>query len=78
MIDFCPMEQISIDEGVTQMLDSLLNGRLVLLAGAGLSIPWPSSLPSAGELAQKAKQRYDAMHGATREPLSGDIESQAE
>ena len=72
------MEQIDFDDGLAEMLDSLLNGRLVLLAGAGLSMAAPSCLPSAAELAARAKQRYDAMYGEARPPLAQKIEEQAE
>lgn len=72
------MEKIDFDKGVADVLDSLLNDRLVLLAGAGLSMSSPSSLPSAAALATSAKQKYEAMYGNTRAPLAADVESQAE
>lgn len=70
------MTPIDQDAGVISALDSILGQRLVLLLGAGLSIP--SGIPSAWALAQKAKATYDAMFGASRAPLSTNIEKQAE
>jgi len=55
-----------------------LNDRLALLAGAGLSMAPPSCLPSAAAVAAAAKQKYDATYGATRDPLPGGVEEQAE
>ncbi len=72
------MQEISFDEGVAVMLNSLLNNRLALLAGAGLSMDAPSCLPSAFDLAAAAKQKYDATHGDTRPPLAMEVEEQAE
>lgn len=69
------MTSINQDAGVTSALDSILGRRLVVLLGAGLSIP--SGLPSAWTIAQQAKARYDAMFGTSRAPLSTDIEEQA-
>lgn len=72
------MQQIEFDLGIEKALDSLLTQRLTLLAGAGLSMAAPSSLPSAYTIAAEAKRRYDAMHGASRPPLPSAIEEQAE
>ena len=72
------MQQIDFDLGIEKALDSLLAQRLTLLAGAGLSMAAPSSLPSAYTIAAEAKRRYDAMHGASRPPLPTAIEEQAE
>jgi hypothetical protein len=72
------MQQIDFDLGIEKALDSLLTERLTLLAGAGLSMAAPSSLPSAYSIAVEAKRRYDAMHGASRAPLPLAIEEQAE
>jgi hypothetical protein len=72
------MQGIPFDEGVAAALDSLLNDRLALLAGAGLSMVPPSSLPSAAAVAAAAKQKYDGTYGATRDPLPGGLEEQAE
>ncbi|MFT3669543.1 MAG: hypothetical protein QM795_13415 [Pseudoxanthomonas sp.] len=72
------MEQIDFELGIEKALDSLIAERLTLLAGAGLSMAAPSSLPSAHAIAVEAKRRYDAMHGAGRAPLPLAIEDQAE
>jgi hypothetical protein len=72
------MNEIDIQSGVAKALDALFADRLVLLCGAGLSMAAPSSLPSAAELAQKAKQKYDATFGADRAPLPESIGDQAE
>lgn len=72
------MEEISFDDGVGTVLDSLLSDRLALLAGAGLSMAPPSSLPSAATLAASAKKEYDALYGAVRAPLPVGVEDQAE
>jgi hypothetical protein len=72
------MQEISLDTGVATALDSLINDRLALLAGAGLSMAPPSSLPSAAALAAIAKRTYDALFGATRPPLPAGVEDQAE
>lgn len=69
------MQQLDFEDGVRQMFDSLLAERLVLLAGAGLSMAPPSSLPSAARIAQRAKQKYDGIHGPG---LPVGIEDQAE
>ncbi|MDZ7802979.1 hypothetical protein [Thiohalophilus sp.] len=72
------MQNINFEYGLDIMLDSLLNDRLALLAGAGLSMAPPSCLPSAAHIAAEAKRRYDATYGATRAPLAEGIEEQAE
>ncbi len=72
------MHEISFDEGVEVVLDSLLNDRLALLAGAGLSMAPPSLLPSAAAVAATAKHRYDATYGMTRPGLPEKVEEQAE
>lgn len=72
------MDEIEFEFGVAKALDALLSDRLALLCGAGLSMAPPSSLPSAAELAWKAKQKYDATYGATRPPLAESIDDQAE
>jgi hypothetical protein len=59
-------------------LDSLLNDRLSVLCGAGLSMAPPSSLPGAAALAARAKCLYDAQYGSAREPLQIGVEEQAE
>ena len=72
------MEEISVDEGISRGMTSLLTDRLVLLAGAGLSMAPPSSLPSAAAIAQSAKQKYDAMFCPGQPPLPSDIDAQAQ
>jgi hypothetical protein len=72
------MHEIPFEDGVSLALDALLNDRLALLCGAGLSMAPPSLLPAAAALAAAAKQKYDAMHGTTRDPLPAKIEDQAE
>jgi hypothetical protein len=72
------VQDISFEAGVEFALDSLLNDRLALLCGAGLSMASPSSLPSAATLAGRAKQIYDAQYGSAREPLASGVEEQAE
>lgn len=72
------MQEIDFDAGVAIALDSLLNDRLALLAGAGLSMAAPSSLPSAAALAAIAKRKYDDLYGATRPELPVGVEDQAE
>jgi hypothetical protein len=72
------VNEITFKEGVEFVLDSLLNDRLALLCGAGLSMAPPSSLPSAAALAARAKRLYDAQYGLARDPLPADVEEQAE
>jgi len=69
------MQEIAINDGLAGALDSLLNSRLAILVGAGLSMAPPSCLPSAAELAAAAKQRYDAMYGTKGLASSGDSTS---
>jgi hypothetical protein len=71
------MDEITLAAGLDAALDSLLNNRLVLLAGAGLSMAPPSSLRSAARIADAAKSKYDAIYGETRAPLATAIEEQA-
>jgi hypothetical protein len=72
------MDEITLAEGLELALTSLLGNRLTLLAGAGLSMDAPSSLPSAATMAARAKEKYDATYGASRAPLPLGIEEQAE
>ena len=72
------MDEIDLNDGINQVLDSLLSERLALVCGAGLSMAAPSSIPSAAKLAEKAKAKYDATYGADRKPLSEAIEEQAQ
>jgi hypothetical protein len=72
------MDAINLQAGVEKALDAIFADRLALLCGAGLSMAAPSSVPSAAALAWKAKQKYDATHGAARAPLADSIDDQAE
>jgi hypothetical protein len=72
------MQHISLKDGSSCALTSLLSMRLVLLAGAGLSTAPPSSLPSAAEIANRAKQKYDSTYGSAAPPIPNGIEDQAE
>jgi len=72
------VQEIALQGGVEFALDALLNGRLALLCGAGLSMAPPSSLPGAAALAAKAKQIYDAQYGHGRDPLPAGVAEQAE
>jgi SIR2-like domain len=72
------MIDISPDEGVEIIFDSLVAQRLTVLAGAGLSMAPPSNLPSAAAVAASVKKRYTAMYGTTRPPLPDDIGQQAD
>lgn len=72
------MQEISVDQAVGTALDSLLNDRLAILIGAGLSMAPPSSLPNAATVARNAKTKYDAQYGASRTPLAESVDDQAE
>jgi hypothetical protein len=72
------MQEIALDVGLDLALDALVNDRLAVLLGAGLSMAAPSSLPSGATIAATAKQKYDALYGTTRPPLAIGIEEQAE
>ena len=72
------MQEINFQDGVNNALDALLNNRLALLCGAGLSMAAPSSIPGAEQLAESAKEKYDATYGATRHPLPSSIDEQAQ
>ena len=71
------MDEICIRAGIEKVINALIAERLALLCGAGLSMAEPSSLPSAAQLAARAKQKYDAYFGSDREPLPDSIEEQA-
>lgn len=66
------------EDAIALALDGILNNRLVLIAGAGLSMAAPSNLPSAAAIAAAAKVEYDARYGGLRPPLPAGIEDQAE
>jgi hypothetical protein len=73
-----PIVELGVNEGIEKALDALLNNRLALLCGAGLSMSAPSLLPSAAAIAAKAKAKYDETYGADRPPLPETIDEQAE
>ena len=77
MVQNTNLHEISFEDGVNKALDALLNNRLSLLCGAGLSMAVPSSIPSAAQLAEWAKIKYDATYGSTRPPLPTSIDDQA-
>jgi hypothetical protein len=72
------MNPIDMNAAVASALQNLLTGRLAVLAGAGLSMAPPSSLPNAWTLAKKAKRKYDAQFAGVVPPLPALIEEQAE
>jgi hypothetical protein len=72
------MDEITFQEGIQIAFTALVNDRLAMLAGAGLSMAPPSLLPSTAEIAATAKRKYDSIYGAMRAPLSSNIEEQAE
>lgn len=72
------MAPIDINDALATALDGILNNRLVLIAGAGLSMAAPSNLPSAAKIAADAKAEYDGRYGGIRPPLPVGIEDQAE
>lgn len=72
------MQLMEFEAGVAAALVSLLNERLILLAGAGLSMAPPSLLPSAATLAQRAKQKYESIYGAQAPQIPAGIDDQAE
>jgi hypothetical protein len=72
------MKKIQFDDGVGIVLDSILSDRLAVLAGAGLSMAPPSSLPSAAHIAAEAKKKYDATYGSTRPALAVSVDEKAD
>lgn len=72
------MDVVNLDVALDLALDGILNNRLVLIAGAGLSMAPPSNLPSAATIAGDAKAEYDARYGGLRPALPPGIEDQAE
>jgi hypothetical protein len=73
-----PMQVVTQEAALEWALDSLLNDRLAILIGAGLSMSPPSSLPSAWTIASRAKAKYDALYGASRPALPDSVDDQAE
>ena len=72
------MESKDFGDGVQLAFDAIVEDRLALVCGAGLSMADPSNIPSARSVAASAKQKYDATYGTDADPLSDDIEEQAE
>jgi len=72
------MKPTSFDDALGAALGGILNKRLVLIAGAGLSMAPPSCLPSAAAIAAGAKAEFDVRYGGIRAPLPTGIEEQAE
>ncbi|HET6238296.1 MAG TPA: hypothetical protein VFE41_25575, partial [Acetobacteraceae bacterium] len=72
------MKPVTTERAIEIALDGVLNNRLVVIAGAGLSMAPPSNLPGAAAIAAHAKAEYDARYGATRPPLATGIEDQAQ
>jgi hypothetical protein len=72
------MDEIQLHEGIGTALDALFADRLAILCGAGLSMAAPSDIPSAAALAEKAKGKYDATYGGSRDPLPQTIDAQTE
>lgn len=71
------MDVINFENAVDKALQSLLSNRLALLCGAGLSMAAPSSIPSAAQLANRAKEKYDATYCPAHPPLPDSIDDQA-
>lgn len=72
------LENKDLADGVQLAFDAIVEERLALICGAGLSMAAPSNIPSAWSVAASAKRKYDAIYGAEENPLSDDIEEQAE
>lgn len=71
-----PLIELPVAEAVQEALHALVADRLSILAGAGLSMAPPSSLPSAAIIAASAKAAYEAKFGAA--PFGDDISQQAD
>ena len=72
------MNEINFQTGIEMVLDLLLTDRLAFLCGAGLSMAAPSNIPSAAELAESAKNKYDATYGNSRPALPPTIDEQTQ
>lgn len=72
------MDQLDFAAGVELAFDAIVQDRLAFICGAGLSMAGPSNIPSAWTVASSAKREYDAIYGMANDPLSEDIEEQAE
>ena len=73
-----PLILTSLDDGVDLAFSSLTAERLAVVAGAGLSMAAPSSLPNAWHLAEAAQTKYALAWGPTKPPLPNSVEDQAE
>ena len=69
------MELISVHDGVDAAFNAIVEGRLVTICGAGLSMSEPSNIPSAPRIAIQAKQKYESIYGTTNGTIwpSGNI-----
>ena len=72
------MNLVDLDRALNIGLDGIMHNRLVLIAGAGLSMAPPSNLPNAADLAKAAKILYDAQYAGLKPELPAGIEEQAE
>lgn len=70
--------ELDLAQSLDLAVDAIIQDRLALVCGAGLSMAPPSAIPSAAAVANSAKEKYDAIYGADRPPLSENIEEQAE
>jgi NAD-dependent SIR2 family protein deacetylase len=67
-----------MDDALVSLLAAMAAGRLVVFSGAGLSMPAPSSIPSARVLAEECARRHQSQTGETLpEEVRSDIEAQA-
>jgi hypothetical protein len=57
------MQEIALDVGLNLTLDALVNDRLAVLLGAGLSMAAPSSLPSGARLCRVCPPRHGVYAG---------------
>ena len=72
------MNEIDFQTGIKMVLDALFADRLAFLCGAGLSMAAPSCIPSAAELAESAKKKYDATYGGDRSALPSTMDEQTQ
>lgn len=62
---------------ITQIVEAVFGGRLVIIAGAGLSMGEPSRLPSAKEVANDCFDRYATIEPGLSADLRDDLEALA-
>jgi len=73
------MPPTEIEEVITILLAAVESERLVIVSGAGLSMPEPSDLPSARELAAHCANKHAMVSGdVLSDELREDIEAQAQ